>query len=223
MRVNRDMRFLTAAALLSAAVMSSLSGCGGGAAAPAPSRLDTLEEETPARPKAPRSRPAVGGLQQIRTDLLDPTPSYHRSAHNIFAFVEPPPPPPAPLPKPPPPPPDKDKDGIPDFRDNCPSVFNPDQLDIDRNGIGAACQQGKEIPPPPPPPVPPAFTYKYLGNFGPANRQLATFASGDEILNVRVGQTFGNQFILRNIGVESVDIGFVGFPPEQTKRVPVGQ
>ncbi|HVT02604.1 MAG TPA: hypothetical protein VHL58_04420 [Thermoanaerobaculia bacterium] len=188
---------------------------------PPPAKPDTLEDEATPRPSATKPRPAaVGGLQQIRTDLLDPVPSYHRSSHNIFAFVEPPPPKPPAPPKPTPPPPDTDKDGIPDFRDNCVSVFNPDQLDIDHNGIGAACQEGKETPPPP---LPPAFTYKYLGNFGPANRQLATFASGDEVLNVRVGQTFGNQFILRNIGVESVDIGFVGFPPDQTKRIAVGQ
>jgi len=36
--------------------------------------------------------------------------------------------------------PDTDGDGIPDFRDNCPNDFNPDQADSDGNGIGDACQ-----------------------------------------------------------------------------------
>jgi hypothetical protein len=35
---------------------------------------------------------------------------------------------------------DSDGDGIPDVRDNCSSVPNPDQLDADHNGIGDACE-----------------------------------------------------------------------------------
>ena len=34
---------------------------------------------------------------------------------------------------------DGDGDGIPDYRDNCPRVFNPDQSDIDGDGLGDAC------------------------------------------------------------------------------------
>jgi hypothetical protein len=34
---------------------------------------------------------------------------------------------------------DTDKDGIPDSRDNCPKVANPDQKDSDGDGIGDAC------------------------------------------------------------------------------------
>jgi hypothetical protein len=34
---------------------------------------------------------------------------------------------------------DFDGDGIPDQIDNCPTVYNPDQLDCDNNGIGDAC------------------------------------------------------------------------------------
>ncbi len=34
---------------------------------------------------------------------------------------------------------DTDNDGIPDISDNCPTVFNPDQLDADGDGIGDAC------------------------------------------------------------------------------------
>lgn len=34
---------------------------------------------------------------------------------------------------------DSDSDGVLDARDNCPGVYNPDQEDIDRDGIGDAC------------------------------------------------------------------------------------
>jgi hypothetical protein len=34
---------------------------------------------------------------------------------------------------------DADKDGIKNSNDNCPSIFNPDQSDIDNDGIGDAC------------------------------------------------------------------------------------
>jgi hypothetical protein len=32
-----------------------------------------------------------------------------------------------------------DFDGIPDYRDNCPRVYNPDQADLDGDGIGDVC------------------------------------------------------------------------------------
>lgn len=35
---------------------------------------------------------------------------------------------------------DSDGDGIPDYVDNCPEIFNIDQKDTDANGIGDACQ-----------------------------------------------------------------------------------
>jgi len=36
-------------------------------------------------------------------------------------------------------PPDTDNDGVPDYQDNCPTVYNPDQADFDSDGIGDAC------------------------------------------------------------------------------------
>lgn len=36
-------------------------------------------------------------------------------------------------------PPDGDDDGIPDSEDNCPEIFNDDQLDSDGDGLGDAC------------------------------------------------------------------------------------
>ena len=35
---------------------------------------------------------------------------------------------------------DQDQDGIPDYIDNCPNVYNPDQQDSNSNGIGDVCE-----------------------------------------------------------------------------------
>jgi len=82
-------------------------------------------------------------------------------------------------------------------------------------------------PPPPPPqpaaPVPPPFPYKYIGTFGTPSNPIATFSGNGEIVNVRIGETIDGKFILRGIGIESVEIGFVGFPPDAKTRIALGQ
>jgi hypothetical protein len=166
------------------------------------------------------SAPGVGTLHM---EWLEMQSGSYKSERNLFAFVEPPPPRP---PAPPPPPPDRDKDGVPDFRDNCPDKYNPDQADIDHNGIGDACQTTPVIAPPPPPPpapVPPTFPYKFIGTFGNPASPIATFSGNEQIVNVRVGETIDGKFILRSIGIESVEIGYVGFPNDVRTRVPLGQ
>ena len=47
---------------------------------------------------------------------------------------------PAEAPEPPPGPPDVDGDGVPDAEDNCPAFSNPDQADLNFDGIGDACE-----------------------------------------------------------------------------------
>lgn len=218
--------FIIAASVLGLCALYAF--VGGSDPAPAAPLQPARPQKVPARTAASRASSASTGVEQVRLDWLDPQTGEYTSRRNLFGFVQPPPPPPPAPPKPPPPPPDKDKDGIPDFRDNCVSVANPDQADLDENGIGDACQQGPivpkvHIPPPPPPPVPPQFSYKYIGTFGTAARPIATFSNEGEIVNVRVGQQFGGKFVLRSIGIESVEIGFTGFPADVTQRVPIGQ
>jgi hypothetical protein len=190
---------------------------------------DRMEREpaaapAPAATRVARGRVAPAGVDPVQLDLLEAETGSYRSERNLFAYREPPPPPPPPPTPPPAPPPDDDKDGVPNFRDNCPNVANPDQRDIDQDGIGTACEtDASEIPPPPPPPRPPSFTYKFIGTFGPAQRPIATFARDGEIVNARVGDVIEGKFILRRIGIESAEIGFVGFPNDVTQRVPLGQ
>ncbi|HVG22828.1 MAG TPA: thrombospondin type 3 repeat-containing protein [Thermoanaerobaculia bacterium] len=185
---------------------------------------DVAAVTTTARGDAARTTMAAPpGVEPVRLDLLDAVSGSYRSDRNLFAYKEPPPPPSPPPIKLPPPPPDQDNDGVPDFRDNCVSAPNPDQRDIDADGIGTVCDQA-EVPPPPPPPTPPQFTYKFIGTFGRPQSPIATFTRGEgEIVNARIGDVIEGKFILRRIGIESAEIGFVGFPPEQTQRVPLGQ
>lgn len=172
-----------------------------------------------ARTRGPKAPP---GVEPLRLELLEAESGSYRSDRNLFAYKEPPPLPPPPPTPPPAPPPDQDKDGIPDFRDNCVAMANPDQRDVDGDGIGTACDQ-PETPPPPPPPTPPQFTYKFIGTFGRPQSPIATFARDGEIVNARIGDVIEGKFILRRIGIESAEIGFVGFPPDVVQRVPLGQ
>jgi hypothetical protein len=162
------------------------------------------------------------GVERVRLDLLEAESGSYSSERNLFAYKQPPPPPPPKPAPPPPPPPDQDKDGVPDFRDNCVSLANPDQRDIDGDGIGTACEDSPEVPPPPPPPTPPPFNWKFIGMFGQPKNPIATFTRDGDIVNARVGETIEGKFILRRIGIESAEIGFVGFPPDVTQRVPLG-
>ncbi len=189
----------------------------------APEASQSNGEATPVSTAAGARAADTPGVDPIRLDLLEADSGSYKSDRNIFSYYEPPPPPPPPPPAPPPPPPDGDKDGVPDFRDNCVALANPDQQDIDRDGIGTACETDVETPPPPPPPVPPQFNYRFIGMFGQAQNPIATFARDGEIVNARVGDIIEGKFILRGIGIESAEIGFVGFPAEVRQRIPLGQ
>jgi hypothetical protein len=181
-----------------------------------------------ASPRSPRIARTVStpGVPILHTEWLDAQSGSYKSARNLFGYVEPPPPPPIAVKPPPPPPPDQDKDGVPDFRDNCPTTYNPDQKDENANGKGDVCDPDYAAwkqQQPLPAPVPPQFTMKYIGTFGTANNPIATFNGNGEIVNVRVGETIDGKFVLRSIGIESVEIGYVGFPSDVKTRIPLGQ
>ena len=72
-------------------------------------------------------------------------------------------------------------------------------------------------------PKPPPFTLSYLGSFGPPSRRLAVFSDGKTIYDVQQGETIQGKFIVSQIGYESVDIKFVGFPEWPAQRLAVGR
>lgn len=79
------------------------------------------------------------------------------------------------------------------------------------------------LPPPPPTPTPrpPEISFKFLGSFGPKDRPIAVVQQGDAVFNARAGDTLFGKFVLRKVGYESIDVGFVGFDPNETRRLPI--
>ncbi len=77
------------------------------------------------------------------------------------------------------------------------------------------------LPPPPPPPTPrpPEITFKFIGTFGPKEHPIAVVQQGDQVLNVRAGDTLFGKFVLKKVGYESIDVGFVDFPEAEPKRL----
>jgi len=96
----------------------------------------------------------------------------------------------------------------------------------------------KPPPPPPPPPVEvvtapppppvdpgpqlPEIDLTYLGSFGPKERRIAVLTNGDTIYNAVEGDIVKGQFVVDQIGYESVDLGYLEFPDEPPARLAVG-
>jgi hypothetical protein len=81
------------------------------------------------------------------------------------------------------------------------------------------------MPKPPPPP----FNREYIGHFGPGSVQVAAFRKdgenpgSTEIDVAAVGTVLDGIFVVREIGLESVVIGFVGYAPSEDTRVPLSE
>ena len=66
----------------------------------------------------------------------------------------------------------------------------------------------------PPPVVPPPidehprarFPHRYIGRFGPDHRPFAAFARDGQVVTVRPGDPIDERFVLRSIGMESVEV-----------------
>lgn len=76
-------------------------------------------------------------------------------------------------------------------------------------------------PPPPPTPAPPPIHFRLVGIFGPANNPIAAIEYGDQILNAREKDVILRAYIIQKIGYESIDVGFVGFPPTESRRLAI--
>jgi hypothetical protein len=81
------------------------------------------------------------------------------------------------------------------------------------------------LPPPPPTPTPhpPEVTFKFIGTFGPKESPIAVIQQGDQTFNARAGDTLFGKYVLKKVGYESIDVGFVGFPQSETKRLGITQ
>jgi len=81
------------------------------------------------------------------------------------------------------------------------------------------------LPPPPPTPTPhpPEVTFKFIGTFGPKDSPIAVIQQGDQTFNARAGDTLFGKYVLKKVGYESIDVGFVGFPQSETKRLGITQ
>ena len=93
--------------------------------------------------------------------------------------------------------------------------------------IVPAVQRAPEIVPLPEPklpsaPPPPQFTWRFIGTVGTEHNRVAAFARDGEIVTVRRGDTIGGDFVLRSIGMESVEVEplSAGTGPQ---RVPLGK
>ncbi len=68
---------------------------------------------------------------------------------------------------------------------------------------------------------PPRFTAAYIGYFGPSDRPIAVFRERNQIEIAPQGGILNDVFVIRKVGYDSVEIGYVGYPKEVTKRVPL--
>ena len=136
-------------------------------------------------------------IAELRLDALEHKPAAYKPGRDPFRFG-----PRRQPPKPPPPPP------------------QPDPAAARR--AAQAARQGPPSPPQPPRPQPPAIEFVYLGSFGVPGHEIAVFSDGKEILNAFAGDVVQRQFVVRRIGYESADIGFVNFPDTPAKRLAVG-
>jgi hypothetical protein len=74
-------------------------------------------------------------------------------------------------------------------------------------------------PPPPPTPAPPTIPFRFIGSFGPRERPIAVLVAGDRLVNARAGDVVFERFILRKVGYESIDVGYVGFAESFSRRL----
>ncbi|HYL04445.1 MAG TPA: hypothetical protein VE075_00290 [Thermoanaerobaculia bacterium] len=142
-------------------------------------------------------------VETLHLDALGRTPPGFTTGRNPWRFVEPPPPPPPPPPKPP---------SAAELRARQEAEEAARRLAEEQARL-AAIEAAKPKPPP--------FTWSYLGNFGPPNQRIAVFTDGQRVWNARQGETLEKKFIVTQIGYESVDIGFVGFPEVPATRLAV--
>jgi hypothetical protein len=151
------------------------------------------------------ARPQVEEVVDLRVAELGGTVRDYKPGRDPWRFVAPPPPPPEPTPPPPSP---------ADLARQREAEERLRQMQAAQEEARLAEERR---------PKPPPFTLQYLGKFGPEERPIAVFTDGKNILNVQEGEVIQDKFIVGQIGFESVEIQFVGFPDLPPQRLPVGR
>jgi hypothetical protein len=97
---------------------------------------------------------------------------------------------------------------------------------VERRPLRAPDPPVEVIPPQPAaeaataPPLP-EFGYQLIGRFGRADDPIAAFVGKGQVLTVQNGDTIEDTFVVRRIGVDSVELGFVNKGAETlTIRLP---
>ena len=105
-----------------------------------------------------------------------------------------------------------------------PPPSRPSESDLRRRIEEARQRRTTEVVQPSRPsvPRPPAVDVVYLGSFSSGRMRLAVFTDGAEIFNVPEGETLKEKFVVVKIGIESADLGFVGFPDAPAQRLEIG-
>jgi hypothetical protein len=167
--------------------------------------LTTSVGRVPGAGRAAPERREVNEVVDLRAADLGGSARDYKPGRDPWRYKLPPPPPPPPTPPPP------SKEDLEAQR------LAEERLRQMRDAQAAAAAAAAAVPKPPP------FTLKYMGKFGPADRPIAVFTDGKSILNVQQGEVIGGQFIVGQIGYESVEIQFVGFPNWPSQRLPIGR
>jgi hypothetical protein len=61
-------------------------------------------------------------------------------------------------------------------------------------------------------PAPPTFPYHFIGRFGHDEDPIVALVSEDRVIIAQAGDTIDGKFIVRSIGLQTVEIGFVSHP-----------
>ena len=73
----------------------------------------------------------------------------------------------------------------------------------------------------PPKPQPPPIDFELRGIMGPERLRIAVFDDGETVYNAVEGAVVKDQFRVEQIQIESVLVGYVGFPDAPPARLPI--
>lgn len=113
----------------------------------------------------------------------------------------------------------REDEAEPDEEDTAEAARQAAALEAMRRAMEARASRESTTPSRP---ALPKLDVKFLGSFGSKTKRLAVFSDGVEIFNVLEGGVLKDHFVIRQIGFESVDIGFADYPEEPPIRLAAG-